>query len=99
MLAMIGNAITSRLAFVWRVFDAPRIASDEKIVTAVHSIWGNLDRVPKFGRGSSTKVQKAIFASSGVLVSALVIWLVFVGFGLGDDATDAPAENSTQESE
>jgi hypothetical protein len=99
MLAMIFGAITNGLAFVWRIFGSPRIASDEKIVTAVHSFWGNRNRVPKLRRVSNTKVQKAIFASSGVLVSALVIWLVFVGFGLGDDATDAPAENSTPESD
>jgi hypothetical protein len=99
MLAMIVNAIISRLAFVWRIFGSPRIASDEKMITAVHSIWGKRYRVPKFGSGTSTRARKAIVASSGVLVSALVIWLVIVGFGMGAaDETDTSAATPTPES-
>ena len=96
---MIVSAITSRLAFVWRIFGSPRIASDEKIVATVHSFWGNRDRVSKFGRGSSTRVQKTIIASSGVLVSVLVVWLVFAGFGMGgdDDETGTSVATSTPE--
>ncbi len=90
---MLLDAILRRLAFVWRSFGSPRIAGDEKAVRAVRSAWSSSGRVAEAGTGVSTRARNAIIASSGVLVSVLVIWLVFLGFGARDN-DDGPGAST-----
>ena len=84
MLTSFLNAILSRLAFIWRSFGSPRIAGDTRAVDAVRRTWANRGRAAEVGSGLSTRVRNTVIASSGVVIAALVIWLVFMGFGSGD---------------
>ncbi len=95
---MFAEAIARQLASLWRSFGSPRIAGDEKVFRRVRSAWVNRDiEIPgagasgvagEAGTGLGTRTRNAIVASSGALVAALVLWLVFVGFGASDKDDD-----------
>ncbi len=92
MLVNFLDAILRRLASVWRSFGSPRIAGDEKAVDAVRSAWVNRGRVVEVRSRFSARARSVVVASSGLLVAAVVVWLVFAGFDAANDATGADGD-------
>jgi hypothetical protein len=80
MLAKFVDVILRQLASLWRSFGSPRIAGDEKAIRAVRQAWANRGNA---GGEAGTRARYVIVVSfgGGVLVAALVLWLVFVGSG------------------
>jgi len=92
MLDTFIQAILSRLAFVWRVFGSPRIAGDEKAVSSVKSAWANKGAARQRTTSITARTRNIIIGASGLVVAALLIWLVMTMFG--GDGSDSDLANS-----
>ncbi|MEE8046418.1 MAG: hypothetical protein V3T49_06225 [Dehalococcoidia bacterium] len=95
MLVEFLEVIFIRLKSVWRIFGSPRIAGDEKAAAAVKSAWTDKGRARNVGSDLPPRTRYAILGATGVLIAAVLIWLVLGSFGGGDDDSDVSSALAT----
>ncbi len=95
MLVSILDALVRRLSTVWRVFGSPRVAGDEKVVSTIKSGWAKKEQASRRAASVGVRTRNALIASVGLLLAAILIWLIISLFGGGDDKPVASEQAPT----
>jgi hypothetical protein len=66
------NVLLRQLKSIWRIFGAPRIAGDEKALSAIKGAWTEKGRAQQIGSRLTPRIRYALFATSGVFVVGLL---------------------------
>jgi hypothetical protein len=89
MIDRIRQLIIDFLATIWRSFGSPRIAGDEKAVSSIKKAWSKRERAIEKGTSLTARTRNIIIGASGLVVAAILIWLIISIYGGGDDLSSS----------